>query len=176
MDAVFGGAYKWLLGPTGLGFFYASPRLRNHIDVLYVGADCVVDAEDYLHYDLALLPDARRFEYGILNKAGIIGFGASLSLFEEIGIPNVRKRVKEITDRLIQGLLEKGFTIHSPREDESWSGIVSVSKEGKEPTELLKRLYGNRVIAAVRGGRLRLAPHFHNAEEHIDRVVALLGS
>jgi selenocysteine lyase/cysteine desulfurase len=175
VDAVFGGAYKWLLGPTGLGFFYASPSLRDQMEVLYVGADSVVDAEDYLHYDLTLLPDAKRFEYGMLNKAGIIGFGASLSLFEEVGIPDIRARVKKNTDRLIQGLTNKGFTIHSPRENESWSGIVSVSREGTDPEELMKRLYRNRVVTVVRGGRLRLAPHFYNTEDQIDRVVELLG-
>lgn len=175
VDALFGGGHKWLLAPTGIAFFYTSKKLRDQLSVLYVGADSVMDAEDYLNYDLTLLPDSRRYEYGMLNKAGIIGFGASLALFNEIGIPNIRDRVKEVTDHLIESLKRKGFTIHSPREGESWSGIVSVSRPGTDPHEMAKHLAKNHVITAVRGGRLRISPHFYNFESQMDRVVDLVG-
>jgi selenocysteine lyase/cysteine desulfurase len=42
--------------------------------------------------------------------------------------------------------------------------------------EAMSRLRAANVVCSVRGGRVRLAVHFYNLEEEIDRVGALLGS
>jgi cysteine desulfurase/selenocysteine lyase len=174
IDALFCGVHKWILGPTGIAFFVCRRELMDRLNVLYVGADSVVDAEDYLHYDLTLRDDAARFEYGMVNYAGIAGIHAALSLIDEVGLSNIEERVHEITDHLVSGLRTRGFRVHSPRGEGEWSGIVSCTHPKREPVDLHRDLLRENIITQVRGGMLRFSPTYYNTEEQIDRTLEVL--
>jgi selenocysteine lyase/cysteine desulfurase len=168
------GGYKWLLGPLGTGILYIAPEFMDELKVWLVGWMNVVNAEDFLNYELKFLPDARRFESGCLNLPGIYGLGASLKLLIDIGIEKIERRIHHLTDRLCQGLKRKGYHIFSPRGANEWSGIVSFYHPKIPSPRLLEILTRDRIVVSLREDRIRVSPHFYNTEEEIDRLLKAL--
>jgi len=162
------------MGPTGVAIFVCGKALMELLRVVYVGADSVVDADDYLEYDLTLRDDAARFEYGMVNYAGIAGISTALELIEEFGIENIRERTREITDYLVEGLRYRGLRVHSPRGEEEWSGIVSCTHPQAASDELCRALLRENITTVVRGGMLRISPAYYNTEAQIDKVLGVL--
>jgi cysteine desulfurase/selenocysteine lyase len=119
--------------------------------------------------------DARRFDSGVYNLAGICALGASIQFLLELGLDTVQHRVKENTDVLVEGLRSKGWKVHSPRTASEWSGIVSFSSERHDNDELRKHLRNEfKIILANRLGRLRASPHFYNTTEEMRQLVEAL--
>jgi cysteine desulfurase / selenocysteine lyase len=134
-----------------------------------------VDAMNFGDYNYRLKTDAGRFECGTYNVPGLLGFKASLELLAEVGIDKIAQRVKLLTDHLTERLIDKGYQIISPREDQQWSGIVSFvspTHEAKPIQEMLRNQKQTEI--ALREGRLRASPHFYNSEVQIDRLVEAL--
>ena len=171
IDFLSADAHKWLLGPEGIGVFYCSSRARQHLRVMNLGWANVVDPRDFLSYDATLLPDARRFECGTLNTVGIHGLGAGLELLHRVGIERIEARVLSLTDRLCAGLEERGYGVLSSRACGEKSGIVVFRHPRIDTEAVFQTLSDARVVCAIRGGRIRLSPHFYNTEEEVDRVL-----
>ncbi len=171
IDFVSADAHKWLLGPEGIGVFYCSHRARRRLRVVNLGWANVVEPRDFLSYDTTLLPDAQRFECGTLNTVGIHGLRAGLDLLLRIGIESIESRVFSLTDQLCAGLEEKGCRVVSSRARGEKSGIVVFHHSRIDSESIFQKLSDARVVCAIRGGGVRLSPHFYNTEEEIDRVL-----
>jgi selenocysteine lyase/cysteine desulfurase len=140
-----------------------------------VGWMNVVNALEYGKYDFTLRPDARRFECGSYNLAGILALGAMLELLLEVGIGRIWERVQGLNAVLVEGLVAKGYRLVSPRREESeCSGIVSFTSPRHSHEEILKDLERRRMIIALREGRLRVSPHFYNSESQIAALLDAL--
>jgi len=180
VDFLAADGHKWLLGPEGAGFFYARRDLVELLHPAIVGWKSVVNATDFGRYRFELRPDARRFEPGTLNVAGLAALDASLSLLLEVGIDRVWARVFALTQRLVDGLESIGWRVFSPRRDEAEaSGIVifdppSSVKAKRDPQAIVRMLRREGIVLVVREGRLRASPHFYNTTEQIDRLIATL--
>lgn len=180
IDFLAADGHKWMLGPEGLGFFYCREELCPLVRPSVVGWMNMVDAENYGDYRFEFQPDARRFEPGSWNIPGIIGLGASLDLLNEVGIDNVWARVDALTTRFCEGAIKKGYEIFTPREKpDERSGIVIFSApqrvDGREGhRKIVKELEKQKIVIALREGRLRVSPHFYNTAEQMDRVVEAL--
>ncbi len=174
IDALAVEGRKWLFVPDGTGFLYCSKELLDRIKVTEVGAASVVNARDFLNYDFTLLPDACRFESGILNIVGIYGLKAALKLIIEIGIDAIEERILLLTDLLCQGLKEKGYQLLSPRCEGEKSGIVSFINDRCPNQELNKRLMDKKISVSVKEDMVKVSPHFYNTEEEIERFVEIL--
>jgi cysteine desulfurase / selenocysteine lyase len=125
-------------------------------------------------YRLDLLPDARRFEPGSDNTIGICGLGGTLELIAELGNEAIEARVIGLTELLCEGLARKGYRIVSPRGARERSGIVIFDSE-RHPTEVLfERLTAARIVVSVRGGAIRVSPHYYNSEDEIAQLLATL--
>ena len=166
--------HKWLLGLEGAGVFYCARRAMSRLGIVNLGWANVVNPMDFLSYDTTPLPDARRFESGTLNTAGIYGLKACFELIEEVGLETIESRVLMLTDRLCLGLEEHGFHVVSSRRPGEKSGIVTVRHPDFTAHALLERLLERRIVAAVRGGGLRFSPHFYNTEKEVDAVLETL--
>jgi selenocysteine lyase/cysteine desulfurase len=175
IDFLSADGHKWLLGPEGAGLFYIRRELVEHVRPTQIGWMNVVDAQNYGDYNYTLKADATRFECGSHNVAGLLGLRASLALFSVIGVENVMNRIKGLTDRLIEGLEFKGYTIVSPRGIGRWSGIVSFSSPTHSHKDLATQLRAShRIEIAIREGWLRASPHFYNTDAQIDRLIDAL--
>jgi selenocysteine lyase/cysteine desulfurase len=175
IDYLSADGHKWLLGPEGAGIFYCRRELIERTRPLMIGWMNVVDAQDFGNYDYTLRADAGRFECGSHNVPGLLALKTSLELLKGIGIDQIAQRLKILTDRLILGLMMKGYQVLSPRGNFDWSGIVSFVSPRLNHQEIILRLRKDQQTEiALREGRLRASPHFYNTEQQMDRLVAAL--
>lgn len=173
----FGAAsHKWLLGPTGVGWFFCRRELVDQIDVTMVGQGSYQRDErtSWLDYSLPLWDDARRFEPGIANFLGLAGLEATLDLLLDVGQDRIEEQVKRLSDILAGGLVERGYALAAPRGPASWSGVISFTSDRHASEDLYGRLDSAGVAMSLREGMIRLAPHFYNSEEDVERVFAAL--
>ncbi len=178
IDFLAAGGHKWLVSPEGTGLFFCRRELLGHLRPSAPGYLCMKQSveEDVR----GLRPDdfhddARRFDNGAYNVAGIAALGASLNLLLETGIEEIQVRMKYLSDLLVEGLRGKGWKVLSPRTATEWSGIVTFATE-KHDVDALRRHLRNefRVIVATRRGRLRASPHFYNSPEEMRQLIEAL--
>lgn len=166
--------HKWLLGPEGAAILFLNRELWDQILPSTVGWTSVRGWKDFSSRALVWREDARRFESGSLNTAGVYGLGAALDLLLEAGVSCVSERILDLTARLRSGLLDRGHWVFGPIERSEASGIVSFVPRQGEAEDAAARLAAHRVQVSERCGKVRIAPHFYNTEEEVDRVLDLL--
>lgn len=179
IDFLAADGHKWLLSPEGCGIFYCSEELVPLLHPAIVGWMNMVNAGDYGNYEFKFLDDARRFEPGSYNVAGILGMGATLELMHEIGVPAIWSSIHTLTTRLCNGLEARGYRVFSPRSRESeCSGIVSFLPPAERTVPPMPRIVADleekSIYIVTREGRLRASPHFYNTESQVDALIAAL--
>jgi len=166
IDFLAAGSHKWLMGTDGTAFIYVSEKAQGLIRQSYMGAASVNDPFNFFDYNTdRIRNDASRYEGGTLNFPGITALNASLSFHKEFGFTEMEKRVLDHTAYLISRFKTQGVKVVTPEVASERAGIVSVEIE--HPEEVLQRLLKKRIIVAVRGGKLRLSPHFYNTEDEL---------
>lgn len=166
--------HKWLLGPEGAALLFLNREFLDKVSPSTVGWTSVRAWNDFSSRALVWREGARRFEAGTLNTAGVYGLGAALDLLLEVGVDAIGERILDLTARLRRGLLDQGHWVFGPLERAEASGIVSFVPRQGEPEDAVARLRAHRVQVSERCGKVRVAPHFYNTEEEIDRVLELL--
>jgi cysteine desulfurase/selenocysteine lyase len=167
-------AHKWLLGPLGVAILFVR---RERFEVMHpplVGwhsATC----PDYVAQDkLTYWPDARRYEPGSLNLAGLVGLHAALKLILDCGIETVEARVLDLARKAIEKGEQQGLGIMGARADDTGlSGIVSFVSDKSEVAVLHVKLAEADIVTSLRQRRdgvrcLRLSPHFYNSFTELD--------
>ena len=169
------GAKKWLMGPDGIGFLYIEEGLQDDIVPAEVGWHSVVEPYDYLSYRLEWPPTAERYECGSLNYLGIHALGAAVELLLDVGMERIWEAIRSWHDRTAEELLALGATIVSPWGEGERSGILTF-RMGPDPMPLYRALSEAKIITRVRGGGIRISPHFYADDEDRDRLLAVVGA
>ncbi len=169
--------HKWMLGPEGLGVFYCRSDMRPQLKLHEYGWHMLEHAGDYDRSDWQPARSARRFECGSPNMLGAVALEASLSLLEEVGMHQVAASLNERMEWLRAGLRQlPGIELLSPAQPERSAGIVTFRLAGSANQALFEQLRAEQVVCALRGGGIRLSPHFYTPAEVIDDTLALLRS
>jgi selenocysteine lyase/cysteine desulfurase len=169
IDCLAAGGHKWLLAPEGCGVLFVAPRLIERVHPVLLGWKSVREADRYLPYHFDLRSDAARLEPGSPPHLGIHALGAALELLLEVGPARIERRVLAITERLADGLRARAASIVSPWGPHERSGILTFQLG--EPSALVAVLARAGVMARVRAGGVRLAPHFYTNEDDVARVL-----
>lgn len=172
VDAAAWPAWKWLMGPLGMGGFYLARRHLDTIRQVYVGGDGMVPTADYLDYDFTPRPDASRFSYSTENVTGLLGCRAALERLVPL-MAQVPAAVRAHADAVAALLTERGWRLYSPMAPAARSGILSFTVPG-DAAALLAKLRAARVECALRAGRLRVSPHYYNDASDFARLTAVL--
>jgi len=172
-------AHKWLLGPLGTAIFYVRREHHDRLHPPLVGWHSASSPNFIAQESVAFKGDARRYEPGSCNLAGIIGLRAALQLIFECGIDAVEARVLALARQAIACATEAGLVVVGPTDGAGVSGIVSLSSENQDMTHAHERLGTAKIIASLRylrDGRkcVRFSPHFYNREEDVAEAVALI--
>ena len=139
-----------MLGPNGIGVLISTPENLALLDQFMVGGETVQDSS-YDDYVPEKIPE--RFEAGLQNYPGIIGFGEAIKYLDNIGINNIKKHLYELNEAATRGLSEnKKVKILGPKEAEKRGGVVSFIIEGKKVHEV-SLLLNNPHNIMVRSGR-----------------------
>ncbi len=175
IDFLSADGHKWLVGPEGAGLFFCRRELLGHLRPSTIGWMSMKHHEDFGHYQFEFRDDARRFDSGAYNLAGILGLGASIEMILEIGVEKIWSRVREMTDRLVEAVRAKGYRVVSSRRPGEASGIVAFTSDRHDPERIRQHLRAEyRTIIAVRQDRLRASPHFYNTMDEIEQLVRCL--
>jgi len=173
IDTMAFGAYKWLLGPMGLAFFYARRELVRELEPLFPGWMHVrAWSGDANAPAVSVYEDARKFETASLPFGAVLELRAALEFLESIGMEEIESRVLSLSSRLRTGLLQLGVEIKTP--PSSRSGITTFSVP--DSSELAAMLARNKVVVSMGRDRIRVSPHFFNSEDEVDTFVSLIGA
>ncbi|HEY4589912.1 MAG TPA: aminotransferase class V-fold PLP-dependent enzyme [Thermoanaerobaculia bacterium] len=175
VDVAAASAHKWLLGPEGIGLLYVSDRVVERLRPVRSGWRSVRDRLQWTDYDLTWSEGAGRFESGTLNVYGIAALGGSLEILLEVGAAEIEARVLALTSLAARGLADLGMAVVSSRSRGETSSIVTAVPAGRTAGDLVRELNERDVVVAARAGRLRIAPHFYNTAEEIERCLEEVG-
>lgn len=174
IDALCATGHKWMCAGYGSGFVYLSRELTEQsrprtISWLSVKAPFEMrnDAID-LRNDLAA-----RVEIGCPHFAGIFSLGAATDLIAGIGMQNVQAQALTLNKILTTSLREAGWKVLSPLRDErtrSAETLVGMENPRRVATQLLR----SGVIVTEKPEGIRVATHFFNNEDDIERLMEAL--
>lgn len=178
IDAACGGPHKWFTSPLSLGFLILKPDHVDTLEPLSVGAITFGGTELLASESARMVSGVSRFEPGGRGLLEWIGFGETLKLIEQVGIDTILREGEALTRQLIQGLSERGYTVHSPH-GPSWRGaIVNFGPGPNSPAKTVAaiedRLRAIRCSFATRPPGVRISPHAFVMREQIDRVLQAL--
>ena len=171
IDFLAADGHKWLLGPEGLGVFWCRPALRERLRLFEYGWHMVEHPGDYERRDWVPAASARRFECGSPNMLGVHALQASLSLLLEVGIPRIETLVAERIDVIVERCRREGWTLLTPEDPARRAGIVTLRHPDCLPEALFEHLRERQVVCALRGGGVRLSPHFYTELDVVSQVL-----
>ena len=175
VDLASGASHKWLCAPEGCGILYVSDRARERVQPSFVGWISVETPWDFADRDQPFKPNTLAWESGTGASSLFYGLEQSLKLLTETGLEKVEKYLDELTNYLCELLAGKDYKILSSRTPGERSAVVCVQHtNGMSCSEIAEQLGRQNVIVSPRVDRLRIAPHFYNNEEDIERLVEAL--
>ena len=173
IDFLSADAHKWLLGPEGIGIFYCRKELAEQLTPPLIGWKSVKNEFAFEHANLELKTDALRFEEGSQNLMGIIGLGAAIELLFEVGISTIEEKVLGLGDLIIHEAEARGFNVLTPKDRQARGGNITFS--GKfDPAMMNDALREKDIMVNIRGGGLRVSPHFYNNEIDVSTLFAAI--
>ena len=174
------GSHKWLMGLEGCAFLYVHPdrvsALRPYAAGWLSHDDAVsflLEGPGHLRYDRPIKQSASFVEGGAYNAVGLVSLEASLGLIHELGVEAIFAHLSTYLDRLETGLVQRGFTSLRPREVAGRSGILGVRPpHDVDVIPLHDGLEEQGIACSIPDGILRFAPHWPNALDEVDVVLA----
>jgi selenocysteine lyase/cysteine desulfurase len=178
IDLLAGLSMKWLLGPPGVGFLYAHPRLLDHAvppEVGNIGARLTGREDDPADLTpLTYAPGGRRFEVGMADLAALTAFRAALDLILGVGIEAIEAQVLRLSGRIIEALGSREVFVPTPLDPALRAGVISVPAPCAP--ELERFLRSRKVDTCALtippfGDLLRVDPHGFNNDDDVDRFI-----
>jgi kynureninase len=170
VDFAVGGSVKWLCGGPGAGYLYVRPDvIRDRQPAL---AGWAAHAAPFAFETGPIRPaeGIERFQSGTPNVPAWYAARAGYQIVAEIGVGAIREQSLRLTRRLMTAAERRGWRLHMPTSDQERGGavILDLPDGARVADELLRR----DVIVDYRpDAGIRLAPHFYNTDEDIDRAV-----
>ncbi len=169
-DFVAGGALKYLLGSSGLGFFYCRQELIEQVLPTVTGWFADEDIFKMDIHDYSPSPTARRFEAGTPPIPNIYAGVAGMDLMHEVGIAETERHVAGLTAQLIEGLDRIGARMVTPRDPRNHGPLICVATT--DDYAMVAALAEDGVLTSPRDNSVRLSLHCYNSAEDVDRMVA----
>lgn len=175
---------KFLRAPRGTGFLFMRKSLLERTEPLVLD---VFGAQMIGLHDYSPRPDARRFETWETNYATRLGLLAATDYALAIGIGAIEERCFALARRLRARLREvPGATCRDL--GRAPSAIVSLTLEGMDATEVMRRLQIENINVSVSPPSstpvdasnrrlppvIRASPHYYNTEAEVDALVAIV--
>jgi cysteine desulfurase/selenocysteine lyase len=176
VDVLVAPDHKFLLNAgRGMGYCYLSPAAQARFTPVNAGWRAgSIPLDSFFGPEMNLSATASRFDSSISWLAAV-GNRAALSVFDEFGPDTIYARNRELTTKLRSALTGVGWDpLDLPEQNQST--IVSVPLGDSAPARLPGALAAQGIICSARDGNLRLAIHFYNHEDDIERLVTTLTS
>lgn len=171
IDALCATGHKWMLSGYGSGFVFLSRELLQQTLPRSIGWLSVEHPFEMRNDEFRPRHDtAARVELGCPHFAGIFSLGASVDLMNEIGAANLQARVLELNRLLTSRLIEGGWQVLSPLQNETARSAETLV-EVEQPGEVVRHLFRRGVVVTEKPQGIRVATHFFNNEDDIKRLI-----
>jgi selenocysteine lyase/cysteine desulfurase len=175
VDIASGASHKWLCAPEGCGMLYLSDRARERVEPTFVGWISVETPWDFADRAQPFKPNALAWESGTGASSLFYGLEESLKLLSDTGLDQIENYLSELSDAFCELLVPKDYDIVSSRRPGEKSAIVCIRhRDGLECNAIADRLMEENIVVSPRNDILRIAPHFYNNLEDIQRLVDAL--
>ncbi len=170
VDLYVGGSVKYLCGGPGNGWMYAAPHVSEQLQPVTTGwfgqrAPFAFDpVNDYGS-------GVSRFAGGTPGVPAAYAAEPAYRALAEIGATAVRERSLSLTTPLLEGALERGWTVRTPHEPERRGGHVTF--DPGDSARVHDALIARGVVVDHRPGvGLRASPHFYNTLDEVHVLLA----
>lgn len=138
-----------MMGPSGVGGLYVKESAFDSLNTFMVGGDTVFEST-YDSFELEKIPE--KYEAGLQDYAGIIGFGTAAKYVDKIGRKDIENHEYELNKIITDGLSNNPkIQIIGPKDPKHRSGIFSFIIQGMDVHLAAQMLDANANIA-VRSG------------------------
>jgi selenocysteine lyase/cysteine desulfurase len=175
-DFLAASAYKWLLGPYGVGFLYVGEEWREGtpIEHNWINRRGTEDFSQLVDYEDAFQPGARRYDVGERSNFALLPMAnEALRQILDWGVENVSETIGGLTDLIEREAGERG--IEAVQKEKRAQHMVGLKLGSAAPEDLAARLAAEGVFVSVRGESMRVSPHLYNTERDVDRLFEVLG-
>lgn len=138
-----------MLAPTGIGALVVRKNIMEKMPPFLVGGGTIQNVK--LEHADYLAHTPHKFEAGIQNYSGAIGFGAAVDYLSKIGMKNVERHEQELAKKMHDMLISiDGVTIYGPEFSKSHGALFSFNIKGAKHHEVALML--DQAHIAVRSG------------------------
>jgi selenocysteine lyase/cysteine desulfurase len=176
---------KFLRGPRGTGFLYASDRALDELEPFPLDLHSATWTSD--GYEVQ--PSARRFEYWEKSYAALLGLGAAIDYALDCGTDALSLRIAELAAYARTGLEQIPGALINDRGIHR-SGIVTFTRDGHSAADLVTHIKAAGINVSLStpdysrrdfeshgvAGLVRVSPHAYNTIEEIDRLLVAVAS
>lgn len=180
IDVLACGGQKSLLALPGQGFLYVRQEVAEQLQPRAIGSNATVDFLHWLKYDLTPAPAAQRFMSGTPNIPGIVAMVESLGLIRELGVENIDRHTRELSDRATAVLTNLGYRVISPQPAQGPIVTFAVEMSSEEADALVTALIRQHVALVKHLDKeghayLRVSFHCYNTIEEVEKFGQILG-
>ena len=174
-----------MLAPMGIGVLYGKKELLSKMKPFLFGGDMI---EYVYEQETSFAEIPMKFEAGTQNVEGAVGLKTAIDYLNSIGMDNVEKIEKELTEYLNSELRKLDFiTVYGPKDMNIHSGVFSFNVKGIHPHDVATVLDSENVC--IRSGNhcaqpllrymgidstCRASLYIYNTKEDIDRLIQAL--
>lgn len=173
-DFVSSGSLKFLMGMPGIAFLWVRPGLAERLEPALTGW---FGRQNPYAFDAQRLDwgtGARRLDLGTPPIMEAYVARAGMRWLREIGLDAIGAWTSHLGQRCVEGARERGLTVLGPTEPELKAPTTAIMCDESHAVEAALR--AQHIIASARGPVLRLAPHFYNTLDDVDRSLDALAA
>ena len=171
-DFLAAGNLKYLMGVPGVAFLYVRRELIERLHPTVTGWFGRANPFAFQVNRLDWSPTASRFDTGTPPIAATYVARAGMSIINSVGPRKIRAWVEVLGQRLINGGVDRGLTIHGTTDMARKTASTAFLVDDSHAVEVAMRRAG--VLPSARGPVIRLAPHFYNTIEDVDVALDVL--
>lgn len=171
VDFYIGGCLKWLCGGPGNAFLYVRSGLQDSLRPKLTGW-LAHNSPFSFSSDMEYTDGPYKFMSGTPPISCLYSAQAGLDIISEIGVERIRQKSLRQTNRIIDKILDRNFTLRTPRASRSRGGAVSFNLP--RAYQVKQALNDRGVKVDFRKGMdrepdvIRVGPHFYTRNEEID--------
>ena len=171
--------YKWLWSPYGTGFFYARREAQDKLtvrDVRWLNVEGATKFNSLPRTNWQFRSGAARWDVTeVSNFINLSCVRASVTLLHKIGVSNIEKHARALSDQIVERLPRDRMVLCSPKEPERRGTFVNVAARSPEQTaKLQEELCHRNIHVSLRGDAIRISPSIYNQAWEIDKLLAVL--
>ncbi len=169
-DVLVVSAYKWLLGPYGIGVAYYNDRFDHGqpIEDSWLNRINSDDFANLLDYQDAYRPGAYRYSVGENSNFSVIPMVEhGITQIIEWGVDNIQAYCKNITSNALLSIRRYGFEVLPDKERGHHLFGISIP-DRMPPKKLASFLKERKIYISVRGSYIRVSPYLYNTNGDIE--------